>query len=220
MIFSTKVDIVKTWLHSNNRQMWLACFAQSKRVLKKDRKSRNQRIRRSLLICGRRFCRSGIWIWGRMWGRRDRCMMRCRNILASAISSRFVSMWCPISRVCRHERCVGFLIVLAFLRSLYRHPIFFNPFSQLFLSVVISSSCSSLLCISSSMTIQSCFFWSLCPSRSINVSVDTVIKWTSKNQPWIWLKCVIMPEKVYNPSFSSSSCIFLTSTSHTWTSGS
>ena len=112
MIFSKKVEVVKTWFRSDNGQMWLARFAQSKQVLKKDRKRRNQWIRRSLLICGRRFYRSGILIRGRLWGRLIRCMMWCRNILASAISS-VVSMLCPMSRVCRHERCVD-LIVLAF----------------------------------------------------------------------------------------------------------
>jgi hypothetical protein len=55
MIYSKKIEVVKTCIRSDNGQMWLARFAQSKQALKKDRKRRNQRIRRSLLIYERRF---------------------------------------------------------------------------------------------------------------------------------------------------------------------
>ena len=43
MIYSKKIEVVKTCIRSDNGQMWLARFAQSKQALKKDRKRRNQR---------------------------------------------------------------------------------------------------------------------------------------------------------------------------------
>ena len=64
MIFSKKVEVVKTWFRSDNGQMWLARFARSKQALKKDRKRRM--LRRSVNSEKMRRIDYNMSAWGKL----------------------------------------------------------------------------------------------------------------------------------------------------------